>query len=229
MEDEARRRDRDCFMAKTAENPPLSDGRVRGRDYSSVTLRWAIATKQICQALCLSEVSDGELTLKTRGSSPTPLTLNWIRVRKYMDRWSIQPSIGETTRNRIESKHQDKNDFDISMTPRWATRFLRNAFHSLSFTHITSWYYFQKIHPQPCKKKTSKLPLGNHYLSDKLWLLHSSFPLCYCCYRNQSATSSLKCEGPMLFPIHLLEALKSFSTVSCLASSFLCVWKCLWA
>lgn len=72
----------DCFMAKTTENPPLSDGRVRGGDYSSVTLRWAIATKQICQALFLSEVSDGELTLKTRGSSPTPMTLNWMRVRK---------------------------------------------------------------------------------------------------------------------------------------------------
>lgn len=116
MEDEARRRDRDCFMAKTSENPPLSDGRVRGRDYSSVTLRWAIATKQICQALCLSEVSDGELTLKTRGSSPTPVTLNWIRVRKYMDRWSIQPSIGETTCTRIESKHQDKNEECFSFT-----------------------------------------------------------------------------------------------------------------
>lgn len=215
MEDEARRRDRDCFMAKTSENPPLSDGRVRGRDYSSVTLRWAIATKQICQALCLSEVSDGELTLKTRGSSPTPVTLNWIRVRKYMDRWSIQPSIGETTRSRIESKHQGKNEECFSFT--------------VVHTHYILILFPKKIHPQPCKKKTSKLPLGNHYLSDKLWLLHSFFPLCYCCYRNQSATSSLKCEGPMLFPIHLLEALKSFSTVSCPASSFFYVWKCPWA
>lgn len=106
----------------------------------------------------------------------------------------------------------------ITLTSQWPHSLI-NVFHLL-LTRVVSWYYSQKFLSQPCKGKTSELPLGNHYLGDQLRLLHSSFSSCCCCYRNQSAARRLKCEGLMFFPIHLLEALKSFCTVSCLGPSF---------
>lgn len=69
----------------------------------------------------------------------------------------------------------------------------------------------------------SKSPSASHCNSDKLWLFPLSFPLCCCCYHNHSATSSFKCKGLVFFSIHLLEALKSFSTISCLGFLFLCL------
>lgn len=63
-------------------------------------------------------------------------------------------------------------------------------------------------------------------MSKSAWLINPDFlpcpfsSSCCCCYRNHSATSSFKCEGLMFFSIHLLAALKSFSTISCLAFLF---------
>lgn len=62
-------------------------------------------------------------------------------------------------------------------------------------------------------------------MSKSSWVINPDFfpcpfSLCCCCYHNHSATSNFKCEGLMFFSIHLLAALKSFSTISCLAFLF---------
>lgn len=74
--------------------------------------------------------------------------------------------------------------------------------------------------PNKVVEALSKSPRATHYLSDKPRLLPLSFSLCCCCYHNHSATSSFKCEGLMFFSIHLLAALKSLSTISCLGFLF---------
>lgn len=87
---------------------------------------------------------------------------------------------------------------------------------------IVFWNYF--LQPKhKVLKPMSKSRSATHYLSDKPWLLSLSFSLWCCCYRNHSATSSLKYESSMFFSIHLLEALKSFSTICCLGFLFFSV------
>lgn len=63
--------------------------------------------------------------------------------------------------------------------------------------------------------KMSKSFSATDYFSVKPWLLRLSFSLCcFYCYHNHSEMSSFKCDALFLNK-HLLEALRSFSTISC--------------